>query len=204
MRKMDSMQQLSPEHVVENYEKFANFARATGEHRRKEIDAFLDHFGERLAVCPASSRLDFHEARTGGLVNHSLRVLTNAMKLAKLQESKDPKESIMFAALFHDIGKVGDLEHERYVPQTEEYWRKRGNVYQVNDKMPFMTVTDNSTFILQHFGVRMTWNEYSAIRLADGHFEESNSAYKMKEPDLAVLIHTADLWATRWEKQNLI
>lgn len=196
------MKSLSPEQILENYEKFVGYARTTGEHRRKEIDAFLDHFGERLAACPASSKLEFHNCGVGGLVEHSLRVLTNSLKLAKLHECKESKESIVFAALFHDIGKLGGLTEERYLPQTEDYWRRRGNLYQVNDKMPFMTVPDNSIFILQHFGVKMTWPEQAAILLNDGMYDERNMVYRMKEPDLAILIHQADLVATRWEKQN--
>lgn len=193
---------LTPEQIVENYNKFEALAMKTGEHRQEALKEFFDKMGERLAMCPASSKVEFHNCFAGGLVEHSLRVLQNAIKLAKAMDIKVNQEELIFACLFHDIGKLGDLDHERYLEQDDDYWRKRGNLYKVNQKMRFMTVPHNSTFLLQHFGVKASYDETMAILLNDGHFDVVNEPYKMKEPDLAIVVHQADLVSTRWEKNR--
>ncbi len=194
---------LTPEQILENYSKFETLAGKTGDHRQEGLKQFFEHFGERLAMCPASSKTEFHNAFAGGLVEHSLRVLTNAIKLSKAMDVKVDQEELIFACLFHDIGKLGDLDQERYIEQDEDYWRKRGNVYKVNSKMRFMMVKDNSGYLLQHFGIKVSHDEYLAILLNDGFLDETNKEYRMKEPDLAVIVHQADLLATRFEKHRV-
>jgi hypothetical protein len=191
---------LTPEQIVENYNKFEALAAKTGEHRQAALKEFFSAMGERLAMAPASSKVEFHNCFPGGLVEHSLRVLQNSIKLAKAMDVKVNQEELIFASLFHDIGKLGDLDQERYLEQDDEYWRKRGNLYKVNPKMRFMTVPHNSTFLLQHFGIKVSYDETMAILLNDGHFDPVNEPYKMKEPDLAIVVHQADLISTRWEK----
>lgn len=193
---------LTPEQIVENYNKFEALAGKTGEHRQEGLKQFFEHFGERLAMCPASSKTEFHNAFAGGLVEHSLRVLSNTIKLSKAMDVKVNQEEVIFACLFHDIGKLGDLDQERYIDQDEDYWRKRGNVYKINQKARFMTVPHNSMFLLQHFGIKVSYDESMAIILNDGHFDSSNEPYKMKEPDLAIVVHQADLISTRFEKHR--
>jgi predicted HD phosphohydrolase len=34
------------------------------------------------------------------------------------------KEELVFSALNHDLGKMGDENHESYIPQTDK-WRKK-------------------------------------------------------------------------------
>lgn len=191
---------LTAEQIVENYNKFEALSAKTGEHRQEALKEFFSNMGERLAMAPASSKIEFHNCFPGGLVEHSLRVLQNAIKLAKAMDIKVNQEELIFSCLFHDIGKLGDLDHERYLEQDEEYWKKRGNLYKVNPKMRFMTVPHNSMFLLQHFGIKASFNEMMAILLNDGHFDPVNEAYKMKEPDLAIVVHQSDLLSTRWEK----
>ena len=74
--------------------------------------SLVDHLGERLALCPASSRKEYHLAEPGGLVDHSLRVLSNALKLCKTFGWNVPKESLIVACLLHDIGKCPDNDEE--------------------------------------------------------------------------------------------
>lgn len=195
---------LTPEQIVENYNKFEAFASKTGEHRQSALKEFFSAMGERLAMCPASSKIEFHNCFSGGLVEHSLRVLTNAIKLSKTMDVKVSQEELIFSCLFHDIGKLGDLDEERYIEQNEDYWKKKGNLYRVNPKMRFMAVKDNSIFLLQHFGIKVSYNEYMSILLNDGQFDDTNKEYRMKEPDLAVVVHQADLISTRWEKNRTL
>ena len=54
--------------------------------------------------------------------------------------------------------------------------------------------------MLQKHGIELTSDEHLAIRLNDGQYDETNKSYRMKEPELALLLHWADMWATKMEK----
>lgn len=161
----------------------------------------VDVLGERLALCPASAKRDFHNAFPGGLVDHSLRVLGNAMRLASAFGWKLPKDSLIIGCLFHDLGKVGDHLNDYYIPQTDQ-WRvdKLGEEYTYNKECQYMTVPDRGIFLCQHFGLKLTADELLAIRLNDGQYAPENAPYKLKEPMLADVVHMADLISTKQEK----
>jgi hypothetical protein len=73
---------LTPEEIAANFDKFRSLCEKLGD-RSETALKMVDSLGEQLALCPASSRKDYHNCMVGGLVEHSLRVLSNAMKLVK-------------------------------------------------------------------------------------------------------------------------
>lgn len=196
---------LSEEQIITNWEKFSSLLLQTGDERAEAIQTMLDHLGDRLATTPASSRVEYHNCFPGGLIEHSLRVLKNCTRLIKVSPTiyKDiPEESVVFAALLHDLGKVGDLDNDRYLPQTNNYYREKGNLYEMNHEMEYSTVAHAGVFILQHFGIKTTWGEWQAIMLNDGPVLAENKPYCMKESPLALLVHQADRLAAEEEKQR--
>lgn len=193
---------LTPEDIASNFDKYRSFMEKLGD-RSEPALALVDHLGERLALCPASSRKEFHAAFPGGLVDHSLRVLSNALKICKAFNYDISRESLIIGCLLHDLGKCGDLDDDYYVPQTDS-WRaeKLGETYTRNSKLQYMTVPHRGVWLCQHFGLRLTQEEFLAIVLNDGQYDEVNAPYKMKEPNLAIVVHMADLLATREEKEK--
>lgn len=193
---------LTPEQIAENFDKYRSFMEMLGD-RSEPALALVDFLGERLALCPASSRKEYHSSFPGGLVDHSLRVLSNALKLIKAFSWDITKDSLIIGCLLHDVGKVGDEDHDYYLPQTDS-WRadKLGETYKYNRELQYMTVPDRGVWLCQHFGLKLSKEEFLAIKLNDGHFDETNAHYKMKEPTLAIIVHHADLIATRAEKES--
>lgn len=192
---------LTPDQIVDNFNKFRSFMEKLGE-RSEAALALVDGLGDRLAICPASSRLEYHNATAGGLVEHSLRVLTNALKLCKTFGWDLPKDSLIIGCLMHDLGKVGDHEKDLYLPQDSDWHRdKLGEMYKHNRDMQYMTVPDRGVWLCQHFGLRLTQAEWLAIKLNDGQYDETNAPYKMKEPRLADVVHIADVISTKQEKE---
>jgi hypothetical protein len=191
---------LTPEEIEKNWHKMRSLLEKLGDRSTAALN-MVDSLGERLALCPASAKRDYHSAYPGGLVEHSLRVLGNAMKITGAFGWKIPKDSLIIGALFHDIGKVGNHEKDYYVPQTDG-WRaeKLGEEYTYNKDMQYMTVPVRGLFLCQHYGLRLTEQETLAILLNDGQYAEENAAYKLKEPMLADVVHMADLIATKQEK----
>lgn len=198
----DSVQNMSltPEEIQENWVRYRGLCEKLGE-RSEAALKMIDSLDERLAICPASSRKDFHNAFAGGLVDHSLRVLGNALKLTKAFGWTIPKDSLIIGCLFHDLGKVGDVENDLYVPQTDGYKvEKFGEEYMYNKNMQFMSVSDRGIFLCQHFGLKLTIDESLAIRLNDGFVVQENKQYCLKEPLLSHVVMTADYVATMQEK----
>lgn len=192
--------ELTPEQIAENFEKYRSFMEKLGDRSAPAL-ALVDHLGERLAMCPASSRKEYHAAFPGGLVDHSLRLLSNALKLCKTFSWEVPKDSLIIGCLLHDLGKVGDHEKDYYIPQDSSWhMEKLGEMYKHNKDMQFMTVPDRGVWLCQHFGLKLSQDEWLAIKLNDGQYADENAPYKMKEPLLADIVHLADYISCKQEK----
>jgi hypothetical protein len=117
-------------------------------------------------------------------------------------------DELVFVAINHDLGKFGDLDNEQFI-QNDSDWhvKNRGEVYKYNPELPYLKTSERSIFTLQQLGIKMTFNEFIAIKLHDGLYEESNKSYYISYSDeyslksnLPYIIHQADLTATRIEK----
>ncbi|MAH42639.1 hypothetical protein CL614_02840 [archaeon] len=156
------------------------------------LNNLLESLGERIVMCPASSRLDQYNCEPGGMVQH---VLDTTMTMRTLNDALGYNIAvapILKTGLLHDLGKVGDLDNDYFIEQESEWHREKlGQHYVYNDKLQKMSVSHRTLYILQSFGVRLTPDEWLAIQLASGpHFEE-NRFYVHSEPTLALLLQHA-------------
>jgi len=116
-----------------------------------------------------------------------------------------PKDSLIIASLFHDIGKTshpmpdGSLI-DYYIRETEQWKIEKGNVYFHNPEIPYMTVPLRGIFICQHYGLQLTNDEFLSIYLDDGFSIDANKHYLLKINTLPWIIQTADYAATMSEK----
>ena len=207
------MKQLTEKQIIENWESLMKLIEDTFEGERKEkLLEMYKHFENRMVTAPASGKAAYHNAMVGGYVEHVLHVTDCALKIKNLWESERAMinftdEELIFAAMHHDLGKVGDLEQDYYIPQDSEWHRKnRGEIFKHNPALQYMTVTDRAIFILNHFGIKMSQWEYIGLRLTDGMYEEANKSYYMSyNPDwslksnIAYILHQADMMATHIE-----
>jgi len=117
------------------------------------------------------------------------------------------EEELVFAALFHDLGKIGDGDRPNYIPQTDK-WRqdKLSEMYTFNPELDFMLIPDRSLFILQKFGIKVNQKEFLAIRLHDGVFDKANEAYffsnmesSRQKTSIVSILHSADFLASKVE-----
>jgi len=176
------MSELTPEERVlkieGDYDKVIRLVDRVSEPRRQKIVDMLDVVGERFCMAPASSKTDYHNCFPGGLIDHSIRVFKNLFKLVKtFYDGKYSEESIILVSLMHDLGKIGDLEHDQYTPQESKWHKDRGMLYEFNRELQYMEHAQRSLFLLQHFGIKLTDEEYLAILLHDGVAFENNKAY---------------------------
>jgi hypothetical protein len=205
---------LTPEQIQSNWEELMNYiTEYISEPRRGKLLEFYEQYADRLMLIPASNKKEYHNAFPGGYVEHVLRVIRCAIKQAELWESENcdmttfTTEELVFSALNHDLGKMGDEEQDSYIPQTDQ-WRKDklGEDYMFNTKIPFASVPDRGLFLLQSHGIQYSFNEMIAIQTHDGLYDEGNKKYLMSfmpeqkpRTSLPFILHQADLMASRIE-----
>jgi len=181
--------------------------------RREKLLEFYETYAERLMLMPAAHKKEYHNAFPGGYVEHVLRVIRCAEKQYNLWEEEGADmttftmEELIFSALNHDLGKMGDEVEDSYIPQTDQ-WRKDklGEDYMFNTKVPFASVPDRGLFLLQSHGIQYTFNEMVAIQTHDGLYDEANKKYLLNfmpeqkpRTSLPFILHQADLMAARIE-----
>ena len=210
---------LSAEQLQANLERFyANIEKFISEPRATKLLALYQSQEELLAFAPASSKASFHNSFSGGYVDHVNRVVEAAIKVTTLWSEMGATinfsmEELVFAALNHDLGKLGIGGKPRYIPNDSEWHVKnQGANYKPNSELPFLPVQDNSLFILQNEGIQMSINEYIAIKIHDGLYDEGNKPFLISGQNesklrscLPLILHQADMLASRveWEKEWL-
>ena len=157
------------------------------------IDRMLEDLGDRILMCPAEPRNDSPGCEPGGLVQQAITVAKGMKKLNDGFSMGTTTESILLVGLFHEIGKVGSLEEPYFVPE-EEGWRreKLGAFYKPNERLGRMTIPERSLFLLNHYGVKLTEEEFMAIRgpSRPPDWVESRLA-PTAEPTLTILLRSA-------------
>lgn len=154
---------------------------------------------------PASTR--FHDAREGGLLEHSLQVhdwlralvmFYVESPLANRQAVDLTPESVAIVALCHDFCKIG-------LYKTEMRWRKNKfnrweqyPTYKSDEDFPFGGHGSKSVYLVQRF-VKLSPAEAAAINCHMGSWDQSpysKPGAVFEVNPLAWLLHVADEAAT--------
>jgi hypothetical protein len=207
-------QVLTSQQILDNWDEFNGYIKKyiTGDRKDKML-SFYKKYEDRISIMPAAHKKEYHSAFPGGYVDHVNRVVRGALKLNELWKefgvdtSTYTTEELVFSALNHDLGKMGDEENEAYILQTDK-WRqeKLGEDYMFNDRLAFSSVPDRGLFLLQSHDIKYSFNEMLAIQTHDGLYDEANNKYlktwnaetKMRT-SLPYILHQADLMAARIE-----
>jgi hypothetical protein len=208
---------LTAEQIQGNWELFlSNIEKYISEPRKVKLLDFYNQNSERIILMPAAHTTKYHNCFPGGYVEHVNRVVECTLKQYKLWEHMGcdvttfTVEELVFAAINHDLGKLGDSQNDLYIPSKDE-WRKKnlGEIYSYNTEVPFMTIPDRSLFLLQEAGIPYTLNEMLAIRTHDGLYDEANKGYLISRvPEsrpksvIVFILHQADLMASIIEMQR--
>ena len=210
---------LTAEQLQENWVIFINYIDTyISEPRASKLKEFYDKYAERIMFMPASHKKEYHNAFPGGYIEHVNRVIAAALEINSVWSKFGVGETytieeLVFSAMNHDLGKMGDSENESYVPQTDQ-WRKDklGEDYAFNTKLEYMSVPDRGLYLLNQHGINYTKNEFLTIRLHDGLYDDANKPYLLSwspetkpRTSLIFIVHQADLMAARieWEREYL-
>lgn len=207
------MTQLTVEDLTSNYDKFLQYIDdyITGERKEQLRKLYLDH-QERIMLMPASSKEHHHNAFPGGYVLHVINVIEAGLKVIEVWKEMGStidftNEEFIFAAINHDLGKIGDEDNEMYIPQDSDWHRKnQGALYKMNPLPEFMLIPDRSLFLLQQRGIKVSLKEWFGIKLHDGLYDEANKPYFIAydknarlRSNLPYILHQADSIAAKVE-----
>lgn len=208
---------LNETQIATNYEKFRELINDTftGE-RLVALNKMYDDLEDRIILTPASTFVHFHNAFAGGYIDHILRVARNALKLYDLYKevgiscSDYDKESLIFTAIHHDLGKVGNVSDNLYVDNDSQWHvQNQGKIYKLNGNIHHMNTADRTFYLLNYYGVKLSEVEWIGIKLTDGLFDDANREYyiqfaqeKSLKTSLPYLMHQADLMAMRFENER--
>ena len=215
------MKKLSADEIQNNWVKLIDTIEGfISDDRKPQLLKFYEDFKDRMMFAPASAKGHYHNAMPGGYVEHVLHIISHSLELKQVWEKNGAMinftdEELVFAAMHHDLGKIGDLDNEYYIPQTSDWHRtNRGEIYTHNPDLSYMKVPDRGLWLLQHYGIKVTEKEYIGIKLTDGLYDEANKSYLMSyNPDwslrsnMAYILHQADMMAThieydQWKRGN--
>lgn len=207
--------------LEENYNKFIAIIEKyfTGDRLEKLLHMYsMDELGPNLMLSPASGNISYHNAYEGGYIDHVFNVCRNSIRMMKTFEECGAKldftqEELIFSALHHDLGKLGEKGKMNYVENPSDWHVKnQGKVYVSNPDLTYMTHTDRTFFTLNIYGIQYTEKEYFGIKLTDGMYDEDNEKYlKSYNPDVAKrilktpmyhILHFADSMSSMIERQT--
>ena len=204
---------LTAEQIQENWIKFTGYIETYISSPRKEkLLEFYNKYSERIIMMPASHKKEYHNAFPGGYIEHVNRVIEAALKINQIwvdfgAEQNYTIEELVFSAMNHDLGKMGDENNEAYIIQTDQ-WRKDklGEDYTFNKSLEFMSVPDRGLYLLLTHGIQYTKNEFLTIKLHDGLYDEANKPYLLSfmpetkiRTSLVHIVHQADFLAAKVE-----
>lgn len=190
---------------VENLLKFACKSRKANV---EGLLNFLKKSGFYTSPCSGS----YHLCSEGGLVMHSLNVYRIMYELWEGNEfmahSFISEESVIIVSLLHDLGKVGDFGQPNYVinmikdgrptkaEPKQKYKQSESNPYKTNSDIPYVDHEIRSVEYIRRY-IKLTPEEYQAILWHNGLYGTFKYQIQSKETPLYLLLHFADMWASR-------
>ena len=163
----------------------------------EELLQYLDKSG--FFTAPASTK--YHGASEGMLAEHSWNVMKCALELASewlsYEDYKEMYDSIVICALLHDLGKAGQYDKPLYVanilksgkPSDTQPYKRNEELLTVDHEI--VSVVEASRYI------ELTEDEQLAILWHNGLYGNFKYQIQGKETPLYMIIHFADMWASR-------
>lgn len=150
---------------------------------------------------PCSSK--YHLAVPGGLAIHTKNVMQIAEKIfyAGFSNDVDLHELYLVCAL-HDLGKMGQFGKPNYKEHIlDDGTRDSERPFMINESLQYVPHECRSIIIASKF-INLNENEQNAILYHNGLYGDFRNCVKGEETPLYLILHFADMWASRVEERN--
>lgn len=167
---------------------------------REGIEDLIRHM-ERIGFFEAPCSSGYHLCKEGGLAEHSWNVLCIARYMVDALYPDEAieyvSEQVTIAALLHDLGKCGQFGKAEYVPNIlKDGEQSKKKPFERNKELLNVPHEIRSVAIATMF-IDLTEEEQHAILYHNGLYGPLKNMIQGNETPLYMLIHFADMWASR-------
>ena len=172
--------------------------RKTGREGMEDLIAYMEECGFFDAPCSGGN----HLACEYGLVHHTRNVMELAEKMSVClvggkNITPEFRNSVIIAAALHDLGKMGQFEKPNYVPNILKGGKpSETKPFKTNPDLLYVDHEIRSVAIASMF-IDLTEEEQFAILYHNGLYGPLKYSLQGKETPLYMIIHWADMWASR-------
>ena len=194
--KEEVKEEKAPDVTMDFQKLISNLLLATKRENIDELVKYMAEIGYFTAPCSGGN----HLCKTGGLAEHSYNVCEKARSIAKalIPENEYTQEldnSIVIAALLHDLGKCGDYGKQMYVENILKSGKQSdAKPYKRNGDLSAVPHAIRSVKIATLY-IDLTEDEEWAILCHDGLYDFMKYEMQGHETPLQLIIHWADMWA---------
>lgn len=182
--------------ILDNKAFIIDMLKSTKREGIEDLIAYMEDCG--FFEAPCSTR--YHLACEFGLVQHTRNVMETAEKVGvALYGGKGYNEiqnSVIIAAILHDLGKMGQFEKPMYVENRLKSGELGSQPYKSNPDLLNVPHEVRSIAIASMF-IDLTEEEQFAILYHNGLYGDFKYEIQGNETPLYLILHFADMWSAR-------
>ncbi len=192
---------LNADQIKDNFSNYCQLLEKITEPRKSIVLKYILENADNIATSPANTATEYGYCYYGGYVERTLKIVEVAKHLHAIWSKFTPisysGNELLFSAILCELGKVLHGNTPVFSENTTEWEIKKGMIFKRNQEVPFMKNSDRTLFNLSNLGITLSENEFYAIKLSQGMYEEENKSYlqysNLKNKQLHHLIHQASL-----------
>lgn len=181
--------------VMERYERL----KSVIVDRKEEFDRLIEFMENETEFLTAPASTRFHLSKEGGLLEHSVNVCENMLRIKHALAPGIDDESCVIVALIHDLGKVGMPGQPQYIKnkpteKQQRYGYQASVPYSFNNNLTYLSVPVRSIYLALPY-IHLSEEEVQAVIYHDGQYVDDNKSVATKECPLLLLLQYADSWS---------
>ena len=167
--------------------------------RKKEFEGLMSYIEGETSYMTAPASTKYHLCHEQGLLEHSVNVAENLLKIKAVLAPSISDESCVIVGLLHDLGKAGMPGQPQYIkneptPKQKAYGYPASTPYRFNKDLLYLSVPIRGLYLVAS-RFPLTEEEVQAIVYHDGQYVDDNRSVAAKEEKLTLLLQYADNWS---------
>ena len=167
--------------------------------RKKEFEGLMSYIEGETSYMTAPASTKYHLCREQGLLEHSVNVAENLLKIKAVLAPSISDESCVIVGLLHDLGKAGMPGQPQYIknepsPKQKAYGYPASTPYRFNKDLLYLSVPIRGLYLVAS-RFPLTEEEVQAIVYHDGQYVDDNRSVAAREEKLTLLLQYADNWS---------
>lgn len=168
---------------------------------KREGMADLIDYMEEIGFLTSPCSSGYHLCREGGLLEHTVNVMQLAEKIGVAllggEKYNEIRDSVIISSALHDLGKCGQFGKPEYIPNILKSGKQSDSKpYERNKELLNVPHEIRSVSIAQMF-IDLEEEEQWAILMHNGLYGSLKYEIQGNETPLYMIIHWADMWASR-------